>query len=89
MSCNVPVLAWDPGVWADPKAARYESREVPASSVPYFSPDCGLTFREVSKFPERLDAFLASVFQPRSYVLANLDLEESARQYLRLLEEVR
>ena len=85
LSCNVPVLAWDRGLWLDPKCARYEKDAVPASSVPYFSQDCGLTFKNVSEFSDRLDEFLAMRFNPRAYVERNLNLENSAQRYLQFL----
>jgi hypothetical protein len=86
LSCNVPVLAWDQGWWLDPKAKLYESKPVPASSVPYFSPECGLTFSTVSQFSPALDQFLSGCYQPRDYVVRNFGLAEAAQNYLRLLE---
>ena len=85
LACNVPVLAWDQGFWLDPKCARYEKDAVPASSVPYFSQDCGLTFKKIADFSDRLDEFLAMRFNPRVYVEKNLNLENSARRYLEFL----
>ena len=87
LSCNVPVLAWDQGIWLDPKATRYEKQPVPASSVPYFDATCGVRFRTVEEFPEALDTFLCGTYRPRGYVLENLGLAASARAYLNHLRQ--
>lgn len=87
LACNVPVLAWDQGRWLDPKASRYGREPVPASSVPWFSEACGMTFRACEDFPARLDDFIAnqSGYSPRQFVSSRLDLVESARRYADIL----
>jgi glycosyltransferase involved in cell wall biosynthesis len=85
LACNVPVLAWDQGFWLDPKAERYEQDRVPASSVPYFSRACGVTFRDIEEFPRKMAEFLEADFAPRSFVDAHLDLVNSARQYYEIV----
>lgn len=86
LACNVPVLAWDQGWWLDPKARRYEERPVPASSVPYFSPSCGLTFRSVTEFSRALPRFWETTFSPRAYVAARLGLTQSAQRYYEIVQ---
>jgi len=83
MASNVPVLAWDQGYWLDPQRLRYETEPVPASSVPYFGPECGETFRGVQDFPAVLDRFLSRLpsYTPRQFVANHLSLESSARRY--------
>jgi hypothetical protein len=84
LASNVPVLAWDPGVWLDPIRLRYDDRTVPATSVPYFSPECGERFRGAAEFPEVLDRFFARLpqYTPRAYVAEQCSLERSAEMYL-------
>lgn len=84
MACNVPVLAWDPGLWLDPDRLLWTREPVRASSVPFFSPACGAKFSAASAFSETLDAFLnqLSVYAPRAYVEATLSFERSAKLYL-------
>jgi glycosyltransferase involved in cell wall biosynthesis len=84
MARNVPVLAWDQGWWLDPIRERYSSGPVRASSVPYFSPECGERFTGVEDFPRALDCFLQrrETFRPREYVANHLALEHSAERYL-------
>jgi hypothetical protein len=83
MASNVPILAWDQGLWLDPQRLRYETEPVRASSVPYFAPQCGETFTGVDDFQAVLDRFLARLgsYTPRRYVAENLSLESSARRY--------
>lgn len=86
MARNVPVLAWDQGWWLDPVRERFASGPIRASSVPYFSPECGERFTGVDEFPQALDRFLArrAAFRPRDYVARNLSLELSAERYLKV-----
>lgn len=87
LSCNVSILAWDQGFWLDPKRSKYQKEEVPASSVPYFSAECGMTFKSINQFEERLDEFMANSqqYQPRRYILEDLTLEKCAQAYVDLI----
>ncbi len=83
MASGVPVLAWDRGFWADPLWKRFSDSAPPASSVPFFAPDCGERFRSIEEFPAAFDRFLANLpnYDPREYVRQNLSQERSARIY--------
>ncbi|MBK8907077.1 MAG: glycosyltransferase [Rhodospirillales bacterium] len=83
MSCGLPVLAWDAGWWLDPVRLNYGPADVPASSVPYFSPECGERFSGVGDFEPALDRFLASqaAYDPRRFVIDTLSMDRSARIY--------
>jgi glycosyltransferase involved in cell wall biosynthesis len=84
MASNVPILAWDQGYWLDPNRDQWEERPVPASSVPYFSPDCGERFTSAADFAPALDRLWAKLneYAPRGYVGEQLSLRESAERYL-------
>ena len=84
MACNVPVLAWDQGLWLDPLRSTYETKPVASSSVPYFSDECGERFAGVREFPGALDRLLGGLarYEPRRFVADHLSLAESARIYL-------
>ena len=84
MACNVPVVAWVNGYWLDPQRTRFESAPVPATSVPYFSEQCGETFAGLPDFDGALDRFLGrrAAYQPRRYVAEHLSLDVSGRRYL-------
>ncbi|MEQ1790407.1 MAG: hypothetical protein ABL857_08180 [Rickettsiales bacterium] len=83
LSTNVPVLAWDEGKMIDPTLQQYVTSDVHVSSVPYFSQECGKTFK-IADFEKVCDAFWQELpqFKPRKYVENNLSLELSAKQYL-------
>jgi hypothetical protein len=85
LACGVPILAWDRGgYWQDPEFYPDRVKFGPVTSVPYWDERCGITFSNVSEFPERLSEFwteLAS-YSPRDYILQNLTLEICAQKYL-------
>lgn len=85
LASNVPILAWDQGYWLDPNRPQWEPNPVPASSVPYFSNDCGEKFTAADTFSEVFERFYAQLeqYRPRKYVGEHLSLSESARSYLR------
>ncbi len=85
LASNVPVLAWDNGFWLDPQRERFEPGPVPATSVPYFSPECGDTFRDAEEFEPVFDRFWSALdsFAPRAFVARELSLERSAALYLK------
>lgn len=86
LASNVPILAWNPGWWVDPQWTMYYTEPVPASSVPYFSKDCGEEFKTIEQFPNKLDIFWEQLhmYKPRKYVEAFLSLEGSSKVYLDL-----
>lgn len=84
MASNVPVIAWDQGYWMDPRRQEWEEEPVPASSVPYFSEECGERFRGLGEFDGAFERFWAGLdgYTPRSYVVRELSLEKSAEAYM-------
>jgi len=91
MSAGLPVLAWDPGEWLDPARFNWGTPHVAATSIPYFDPRCGRSFRDAAIFPVELSAFLESLrshaYAPRDYVLETLTLSRCAQHYLDLLHQ--
>jgi hypothetical protein len=83
MASNVPILAWDNGSWLDPLWQRFSKRMIPASSVPYFSTDCGERFADWTEFEPALDRFVERMpsLTPRQYVCENLSMKQSAETY--------
>ena len=83
LASNVPVLAWDNGYWLDPLWKQVSNAMIPASSVPFFSAECGDRFADLTKFEQALDRFRdrMSSYQPRKYVLGNLSWRQSASIY--------
>jgi hypothetical protein len=58
---------------------------IPASSVPFFSTECGDRFADLSQLEQALDRFLINMssYKPRKYVLDNLSWQQSASIYSR------
>ncbi|HEX2095671.1 MAG TPA: hypothetical protein VHG28_24955, partial [Longimicrobiaceae bacterium] len=84
LASNVPVLAWDNGFWLDPNRLHFEPEPVPASSIPYFSPECGERFRDAGEFDAAWERFWSRLgaYEPRRFVARELSLERSAGLYL-------
>lgn len=92
LSMNVPVLAWDPGMWLDPNRFQWQENEpVPATSVPFFDARCGMRFQTFAEFEPRLSIFWEQVkrhaFNPRDYILENLTLKKSAEDMLEIIQQ--
>ncbi|HYN80860.1 MAG TPA: hypothetical protein VES88_05110 [Gemmatimonadaceae bacterium] len=92
LSSNIPVIAWNPGVWLDPSRFSYGMPVVPATSVPFFDGRCGSTFRELNEFPEKFESFMEGVasgdFAPRQFVLDCLSIEKSTERMLEIHRSV-
>lgn len=92
LSSNVPVLAWDQGLWLDPVRHKFGRPFVPATSVPYFDERCGARFRDAEEFVSQFPAFLENVhsgiYRPREYILENLTIEESTRRMLEIYDSI-
>jgi glycosyltransferase involved in cell wall biosynthesis len=83
LASNVPVLAWDNGYWLDPLWKQVSNTMIPASSVPFFSAECGDRFVDFAGFEPALGRFLnrMPLFQPRQYVLESLSMQRSSEIY--------
>jgi hypothetical protein len=77
-ACDVPILAWDCGVF-EWRTEKFEG----ATSVPYLVPRSGMTFRDANGLGERLDRFLAALadFSPRLEMLQKYTLASAAEAY--------
>jgi hypothetical protein len=87
LASGVPVLAWDQGFWLDRRDERYASfgtGQILASSVPYFSPECGERFRDLAEFEPALVRFLDRwpEYRPREFVARALSVQQSALIYI-------
>mgnify|MGYP005842871127 CR=1 FL=1 len=84
LTSNVPILAWNNGFWLDPIREKLDCKPIPASSVPYFSPECGEKFMDLTEFPAVFELFWTKLatYQPRQYVERELSLAGSAQIYM-------
>ena len=80
-ACDVPTLVWDRKYW-DWHGYRCE-----ASSAPYLSAQCGLSFHDLSAFFEKLDSFVVTLptFRPRDYIRSRFTQAQAAYSYSQLL----
>lgn len=85
LASNVPILAWDPGLWCDPHREEYTSVPVATCSVPYFSEACGEIFHHADEFKPTFDTFWnkLDVYEPRQYVQTDLSFKRSAEIYIK------
>lgn len=90
LSTGVPVLAWEQGQWLDPNRFAWGTADIPATSVPYWDERCGLKFKDINEFPERLIEFLdkraQGKFSPRDYIIENLTLKKCAGSFLKIVD---
>ena len=59
----------------------------PATSVPYFDDKCGIVADEMEKFDQFIN--MLDTYQPRDYIVKNHTLEISAKNYIKILEEMK
>lgn len=85
---NVPIFAWDEGVWLDPLARQLSDQPIACTSVTHFDDRCGLRFK-MSDMEERWPLFwkARSSYNPRAYVGEELSLAGSAAVYLQYYRE--
>lgn len=87
MSMDVPCLVWNKQTW------EYNNQSYLASSIPYFSKDCGISVNTHEEFKTHIEEFgdywksNKFNFTPRKYVLENLSLEKQANEYVKILKK--
>ena len=83
MSCNLPLLVWDVTHWVD----RGEEYKIEATSIPYWSNECGVKFTEHAELENKYLHFLKEIhtFAPRDYILNNLTLEKQANDLIKII----
>ena len=81
MACNTPMFVWDVTEWAD----QGDQWRVPATSVPFWSSDCGERVFD-SNFDETFDNFYSRIdeYNPRKYVEDNLSYKASVKTLMEI-----
>jgi len=84
MACNKPLLVWDVKEW-DYLGDQYK---VPATSVPYWSDDCGEKFYEASELEHTFDKFYADIdrYNPKKLIDSELSYKVSVEKLLNCFE---
>jgi hypothetical protein len=90
MACGTPIFAWDVTEWND----QGEEWKVPATSVPFWSPDCGEKFIESDLLfddvilEETFDQFYSKLdrYNPRKYVKEKLSYKQSVKTLMEIFD---
>ena len=82
MSCNVPLLVLDATSMHDETGdggrsftySYLQNKKLYATSIPYWSDDCGIKITDINKMNESIDEMLLNYkkYNPREYILENL-----------------
>jgi hypothetical protein len=86
MAANKPLFVWDQSIW-DHMGSQYT---VPASSVPYWSDDCGKKIQSLDELENSFDDFISNLnqYNPQKFVFENLSPEKSIQILLNHYEDV-
>ncbi|MFA5934680.1 MAG: hypothetical protein WC827_02230 [Candidatus Paceibacterota bacterium] len=95
LAMNVPMLVWDVtnmGHWVptekESKIFTEEELSYPATSAPFFNKQCG----KITKNKSDLETLVKEMennwknFEPRKYIIENLNLVKQARDFIKLYE---
>lgn len=85
-ACDVPTLVWDRRYW-EWKVENRTYEWAGASSAPYLTEECGLSFKDEHELPDKLMQFLSKSenYTPRKFILDNYTLALAARKYVSIL----
>ena len=84
MSYNTPMLVWDIESWDD----QGPEWSVPATSIPYWSDECGERFVNPDDMEVTFDRFYSRIdeYNPRKYVEDNLSYKKSIETLLEIFD---
>ncbi len=82
MAIGTPLIVWDITTWED----QGPQWSVPATSVPYWSDDCGERFFKYEDLEETFQRFYSRIgeYNPRQYVVDNLSYKASVDKLLEI-----
>ena len=85
MSTNTPLFVWDVEEWND----QGEEYKVPATSVPYWSSDCGKVFYDRDQMDIAFLDFYAKIdqYNPRKYIEDNLSFKASVDKLMEIIND--
>jgi hypothetical protein len=85
MSTNTPLFVWDVIEWND----QGEKYKVPATSVPYWSDNCGKVFYGRGDIDVAFSEFYAKIdeYSPRKYIEDNLSFKQSINKLMEIIND--
>lgn len=85
LASNIPVLAWDEGVFIDPQMQQHACAATGISAVPYFDDRCGMRFK-IDEFETVCEAFCKKIndFKPRDYVQETLSMKRAGETWFKV-----
>lgn len=81
---DVPTLVWDR------KFFEFGKARIAASSAPYLTDECGISFSNKDDFKMKFDVFFSQIqnFHPRAYARKNFIHKVAAQRYLDIIREI-
>lgn len=85
MSSNTPLLVWDVTEWTD----QGEEYKVSATSIPYWSDECGKVFYDRDDIEITFFEFCDKIneYSPRKYIEENLSFEKSVKKLMEIIND--
>jgi glycosyltransferase involved in cell wall biosynthesis len=85
MSSNTPLLVWDVTEWTD----QGEEYKVSATSIPYWSDECGKVFYDRDDIEITFFEFCDKIneYNPRKYIEENLSFEKSVKKLMEIIND--
>lgn len=80
MARDMPMFVWDVKEWNDQGA----SYAVPASSIPYWSNECGVRFYNSIEMGLAFDEFCGKIYKPRKFIEEQMSFKASVNRLLEI-----
>ncbi len=80
MARDMPMLVWDVTEWND----QGSQWSLPATSVPYWSDECGVKFTDINQIEYAFDDFCSKIYTPRKFVEKELSFKASVDKLMRI-----
>jgi len=84
LACNVPLLVWNTKYMSQEHGCNYHN--VPCTTIPYWSEQCGEVFYESEQFECKYNEFIDKLetYEPRKYVMEHLSVSKCAERFTQL-----
>lgn len=88
LSCNIPILVWN--VTSITQEINQNYPHHAATSIPYWSNECGEVFYDKEQFENTYNLFISKLYEykPREYILKNLSIDKCKNRFIELLETI-